>query len=273
MDGRPESALYAAVRTQGNTAAGSPLYLCGARHYAPDEVRWTARDPISYAGGINVYSYVGNNPINGVDPSGLTEGWDLVFLAADGVALGHDFKTNAPWYVTGIDGAALTIDAGVALIPGVPTGAGRLLAVAGHSAIGAEHVAPLAYVGIHAGQATSALVRLPGHFSMLGGQSTIDHENEIANGLENEGWTITHGAGRGKQECIPNPAAPTSGVGRPKNAVFPDITAVKDGRTIRIQTVDVLRGGKLTDREFGNAVKIINRRPNDGLFLIPKRPK
>ena len=29
------------------------------------------RDPIVYAGGVNLCSYVGNNPMKGVDPSGL----------------------------------------------------------------------------------------------------------------------------------------------------------------------------------------------------------
>jgi RHS repeat-associated protein len=48
--------------------AGSAIYLAGARHYAPDEARWINRDPIGQAGGINVYSYAGNNPINKVDP-------------------------------------------------------------------------------------------------------------------------------------------------------------------------------------------------------------
>ena len=50
------------------------LVLCGARYYDPSTGRWLTRDPIGYAGGVDLYRYCGNNPINGVDPSGLDHG-------------------------------------------------------------------------------------------------------------------------------------------------------------------------------------------------------
>lgn len=48
------------------------LVRFGARDYDPTTGRWTARDPILFAGAdSNLYAYVGNDPINRVDSSGL----------------------------------------------------------------------------------------------------------------------------------------------------------------------------------------------------------
>ena len=44
----------------------------GARDYDAETGRWTARDPILFAGGqSNLYAYVNNDPVNLTDPSGL----------------------------------------------------------------------------------------------------------------------------------------------------------------------------------------------------------
>ncbi|WP_437755656.1 RHS repeat-associated core domain-containing protein [Sorangium sp. So ce1389] len=51
------------------------LVRFGARDYDPETGRWTSKDPILFwAGDANVYAYVGNDPINRNDPSGLLEG-------------------------------------------------------------------------------------------------------------------------------------------------------------------------------------------------------
>ncbi len=49
------------------------LQLCGLRYYDSAAGRWLNRDPISYAGGVNVYEYCGNGPVGMRDASGLEE--------------------------------------------------------------------------------------------------------------------------------------------------------------------------------------------------------
>jgi RHS repeat-associated protein len=49
----------------------SGLYSFGRRFYEPNFQRWLSRDPIGEAGGINLYGFVGNSPLNAIDPFGL----------------------------------------------------------------------------------------------------------------------------------------------------------------------------------------------------------
>jgi RHS repeat-associated protein len=48
------------------------LVRFGFRDYDPDVGRWTAKDPIFFAGGdTDLYGYVLNDPVNFIDPKGL----------------------------------------------------------------------------------------------------------------------------------------------------------------------------------------------------------
>jgi RHS repeat-associated protein len=53
--------------------APSGLNLTLYRAYNPALGRWLSRDPIGEAGGVNLYGYVGNSPINSWDPLGLKD--------------------------------------------------------------------------------------------------------------------------------------------------------------------------------------------------------
>ena len=77
--------------------ADSGLYLMGHRHYDATLGRFLSRDPIGFAGGLNLYEYAGNSPVGMADPEGLQPGtlgeanWDPAINGVTGVT-----HTNRP---------------------------------------------------------------------------------------------------------------------------------------------------------------------------------
>jgi RHS repeat-associated protein len=104
--------------------ADAGLVRFGARDYDPQTGRWTAKDPIGFAGGdTNLYGYVFADPVNLVDPSGRTP-WDLLDAAFFAMSLA-DFLCNPSWENAGW----LALD-GLGLLPVLPS-AGLLRRVGG----------------------------------------------------------------------------------------------------------------------------------------------
>ncbi len=71
------------------TDSDTGLVLCGARFYLPALGRFLTQDPIGQSGGLNLYEYCGDNPINKLDPSGRSWNWRQYFSDVGGVLRGY----------------------------------------------------------------------------------------------------------------------------------------------------------------------------------------
>lgn len=97
----------------------------------------------------------------------------------------------------------------------------------------------------------------------LGKAATRQHIAQVVGEMENRGWTVT-GGGKLPEEYI---KGANGGV---KGSSYPDITAVKNGNTLRVNTVDTLADGVTpTARETANAERIRSQ-TGGHVLLIPK---
>lgn len=68
------------------------FYYMRARYYDPNVGRFISEDPIGFEGGdVNLYAYVGNNPVNLIDPLGLS---DMIFDPSSGTLTVIDKNGN-----------------------------------------------------------------------------------------------------------------------------------------------------------------------------------
>jgi RHS repeat-associated protein len=88
--------------------ADTGLTRFGARDYDPVIGRWTTKDPIRFDGGLNLYGYTANDPINYVDPTGNVKIDDFTYNGRPVYrnAVDHD----PPHVHVGSTGSRLKID-------------------------------------------------------------------------------------------------------------------------------------------------------------------
>ncbi|MGF1628172.1 MAG: RHS repeat-associated core domain-containing protein [Kiloniellaceae bacterium] len=137
--------------------AESGLYYYRARYYSPALGRFLQTDPSGTLGGINLYAYVENDPLNLVDPSGL---WavdvDILFF---GGSFGIGEESGQPFYKWR---AGLKLAGGISYDPTADIPIGKSGQFAGQctyckvSSVKWESVK--AYVGASAGPAKATLV-------------------------------------------------------------------------------------------------------------------
>ena len=280
-----------------------------ARYYHPELGRFVSRDPLGLSAGINPYAYADGNPVLFNDPDGLMAAlaWNsanqyyndyqvgtrvqgaLQFGAGLGMgALGTGVGVTTGWTGLGAVGGGALIALGSdqmsagfqTLVSGksTPSLLNQGLQAAGASPTQAAWGEAAITIGASGGvsmlsQSGRSFVQAAGvaddvfaaqGAGRLGNQATRQHVDQVATEMERRGWTIKHGGGRGPEEYLPGPG------GARKGSSYPDITATKNGRTLRVNTVDTYADGVTpTAREATNAARI-RAQTGEHLLLIPK---
>jgi RHS repeat-associated protein len=166
------------------------LVRFGARDYDAREGRWLTKDPIQFdAGQASFYVYVGNDPVNAIDPSGLIveTAWDVANIGIGIASLIHNLRCGNRGAAV-LDVLGIGVDSVAAAVPFLPGGVGAILkgvragdkALDGARAARGATIAPSAGAaerlihfgsGVRAGAATShsrikpAILKAAGNFA------------------------------------------------------------------------------------------------------------
>jgi RHS repeat-associated protein len=220
------------------------MYYYKARIYSPTLGRFLQTDPIGYEDQFNLYGYVGNDPINAVDPTG--ENAVKLFVKR---TIKH--RGNIIEAAIDVGGEVVTV------FHPASTPLERLTAVA-------ELVSPVAPSDIRSAEAVvRAATTVTG--GRRGGVATRSQNRAIGDRIQSQGGQVTGGLDRGPETRF---AGPT---GQRRGTRYSDGSATdRDGNGFQVQTVDTRSGGRLTTRE-SDAARDIAERSGQPVACVPKK--
>ena len=75
-------------------------YYWKNRFYDPSPGRWLSRDPAEESGGLNLYGFVGNDPLDFIDMDGMEriELWIAAFISPSEIRFPYYSNPNAFWH-------------------------------------------------------------------------------------------------------------------------------------------------------------------------------
>jgi RHS repeat-associated protein len=230
-----------------STEPGLALNYLEQRYYDPAIGRFISPDPIGLTGGLNLYGYCGNDPVNRVDPTG--EIWQLIMGGLNLAALAYDWETLRQDFGCGASGWKIALDVVlvgtdvVSLVAGTPpVVSGGVHVVQGalalsHVAVGVLDVERLALVGLNTGRAGlyySASQNGPG-------KTRSDYDQQVQRAQKE----YPKKAGK-RQKHHPDPQY----MGGPKKQSLEDIDAAYHQKiTNRFRERHPFGGGKLSPAE------------------------
>jgi len=163
--------LYRFSSKEAHPNSGLVYYLY--RYYDPNLQRWPNRDPIQELGGFNLYKYIGNNPVDGIDAYGSDGG--VLSLPVTVIAV----ASEAPAYPVVIAVIVAATDvAGAA----VATTAVAAMPVAVAIAIASQPPSPVNYPGDGSGNQIPIQITGPliiATTATWNGQATDKHGNKL----------------------------------------------------------------------------------------------